>query len=125
MDFRKRLETSRVQLVHGNSAEEPLDHSASAYFATDRGNTPTCLDLRLPDGSRKAIPYSYFTQINFDVDAGIEVLTTQQRIILTGRNLISLYEALITYRVRYVQSDVGSDMQEDGLFIADISLSSL
>ncbi|MCO5946723.1 hypothetical protein [Mucilaginibacter flavidus] len=123
MDFRQRLEQSRVQLVGGTSEFDPDEHFTSLYFATERGSNPLCLDLRLPDGSRKAVPYSYFTEINFDADAGIEILTTQKRISVTGRNLKALYEHLITYRVRYVQANIGNDTEEDGLFVEEIRIS--
>ncbi|RKR84198.1 hypothetical protein BDD43_4425 [Mucilaginibacter gracilis] len=120
MDFRQRLEQSRVQLAGNIPATEPDEDWTCAYYGIERGNSPVCLDLRLPDGSRKAFPYSYFTAMHFDVDTGIEIQTNQKRIVITGRNLTKLFEQLITYRVRYVQADVGNDTQDDGLFVAAI-----
>ncbi|WP_295795214.1 hypothetical protein [Mucilaginibacter sp.] len=122
MDFRQRLEQGRVQLVGGNNPPEPDEHVTSIYFATERGGSPACLDLRLQDGGRKAVPYSYVTEIQFDAEAGIEILTPQKHITITGRNLIALYESLVAYRVRYVVADMGNDMQEEGLFVSGIAI---
>jgi hypothetical protein len=125
MDFRQRLEQSRVQMVTSDASDEQEDQSACPYFAADRSKSPICLELRLPDGGRKAIPYAYFTEINFDADEGIEILTTQKRINITGRRLSRLFDYLVTYRVRYVQADVGNDIQEDGLFVEGILIEEL
>ncbi|EHQ29764.1 hypothetical protein [Mucilaginibacter paludis] len=125
MDFRQRLEQSKIHRISVNSSAEQEENIASPYFMTDRSKNPVCLELRLSDGSRKALPYTYFTEINFEVDMGIEVVTTQKRIRITGRNLMALYECLVTYRVRYVQADMGNDAQEDGLFVSGIGLEDL
>jgi hypothetical protein len=125
MDFRQRLEQARMHLVGETPPSVPEEHFTTPYFAGNRGNSPACLELRLQDGSRKAFPYAYITAINFEADAGIEVLTSQKSITITGRNLTSLYECLVTYRVRYVQADMGTDTQEDGLFVAQILIEEL
>lgn len=119
MDFKQRLEQSRNRFANGELTSE-ADMQACPYFATDRSRNPLCLDLRLPDGIRRAVPYAYFTEINFDADAGIEILTAQKRIHIIGRQLGMLYDHLIAYRVRYVQSNIGSDANEDGLFVKEI-----
>ena len=54
------------------------------------------------------------------MDAGIEILTTGKRIRIIGRNLTSLFDQLITYRVRFVQANIGSNANEDGLFVKEI-----
>lgn len=122
MDFRQRLEHSKVQLVNSNPVDEPDEPQTTTYFATNRANSPACLDLRLGDGSRKAVPYSHIVEISFAPEMGIEIRTTQKTIAITGRQLTALYEALVTYRVRYIQADVGNDAQEDGLFVGAISI---
>jgi len=104
---------------------EPEEYFSTPYFATDRSSNSSCLELRLQDGSRKAFPYSYFTGLHFEADAGIEIVTTQNRILIRGRNLIALYEYLVAYRVRYVQADMGQDAQEDGVFVANITIEGL
>ena len=125
MDFRQRLEQNKTQCAGSNTATEPADNFGYRYFSTDRGNPVTCLDLRLRDGNRRAVPYSYFTEINFDADMGIEILTTRHRIGITGRNLMQLYDYLVTYRVRYVQANIGNDTGEDELFVKEIVIDEL
>ena len=125
MDFRQRLEQNRERPaerpITGDSANEPQDDLRSEYFGTDNArNLPACLDLRLPNGSRKALPYSYFTEINFDSETGIEIFTNTKKINITGRNLTKLFDYLVTYRVRYIQANIGNDTQEEGLFVEEI-----
>ncbi len=121
MDFRQRLEQSRVRPANAEPPAEKDEHYACPYFATDRGKSPACLELRLPDGIRRAVPYAFFTEIIFDIDAGIEILTTQKRITITGRQLAKLYDYLVAYRVRFIQVHTGTDAEaEDGVFVYGI-----
>lgn len=120
MDFRQRLEQNRIRPIESDAPTETEDNFACPYFATDRIKSPACLDLRLPDGSRKALPYCYFTEINYDSEKGIEILTGSKRIKISGRNLCRLFDYLITYRVRFVQANIGNDANEDGLFVKEI-----
>jgi hypothetical protein len=119
MDFRERLEQSKKR------ASESDDFSCP-YFSTQRGSNPTCLDLRLSAGIRKAMPYSFFTEMSFDNERGIEILTNGKRITITGRNLARLFDYLISYRVKFVQGDIGyDDPDEDGLYIEAIAIDDL
>ncbi len=120
MDFRQRLEQSRSKPVSNDEPFEQDDHFSCTYFATARSGTPACLDLRLPDGSRNAVPYAYFVGINYDADKGIEILTAHKRIQITGRNLLMLYDYLVAYRLRFVQANIGNDTCDDGIFIKAI-----
>lgn len=72
------------------------------------------------DGARKAVPYAFVTEISYNVDVGIEILTTGRCIRIVGRNLTALFEQLIAYRVRYIQTNIGSDADEDVLFVKEI-----
>ena len=125
MDFRQRLEQNRTIPVDSERPAEPEDYFTCPYFATDRTQSPACLELRLRDGLRKALPYSYFTEMNFDSEAGIEILTGSKKIKITGRNLAKLFDYLVTYRVRFVQVNTGHDPQEDGLFVKGIMVEEL
>lgn len=126
MDFRQRLEQSRLTPVSSDIPAEPNEHSIGLYFATDRtNNNPTCLDLRLAGGVRKAVPYAFVTEMNFDIDAGIEILACRKKIKIIGRNLTKLFDHLINFRVRYVQGNIGSDPDEDGLFVKEILIEEL
>lgn len=118
MDFRERLDQSRKW-----PAELAAEFSCP-YFSTQRGSAPVCLDLRMQGGIRKAVPYSFFTEIAFNVERGIEILTNGKRITITGRNLAKLFDYLINYRVKYIQANVGYDdaEEDDGVFVAGIKI---
>lgn len=121
MDFRTRLEQGRERRVEGEATAEPEENFACEYFATDRVKTyPPCLELRFSQGARKALPYSYVTEMGFDNEAGIEICTNSKKITITGRNLYKLFDCLISYRVRYIQAHIGNDTNEDGLFVKSI-----
>jgi hypothetical protein len=125
MDFRQRLEQSRLTPVSTESPAEPAEHFSNPFYATDRTRNPICLDFRLKDGARKALPYAFITEISYGVDEGIEITTTSKLIRILGRNLTELFEHLIAYRVRYIQVNIGSDADEDGLFVQEISFETL
>lgn len=119
MDFRQRLKQSR-HANGANATEGPEAQLDCAYFAIDRSKNPVCLDLRLPNGARMAIPYSYVTEIRFDAEKGIEIMTQQKRVCILGRQLAKLYEHLLSFKVRFIQSHIGMDMEEDGLIVREI-----
>jgi len=123
MNYRERLAQSRMP-IPGERSAEPEDFVSCPYFATDKSRNPACLDLRFRNGERKAFPYAYFTQINFDAES-IEIRTARNKITITGRSLTRLYEYLVIYRVRYVQENIGIDTEEDGIFVKDILVEEL
>jgi hypothetical protein len=126
MDFKQRLEQGNEMPNGKELLSEPENNNAGEFFGiANQATSPACLDLRLKSGNRKAIPYSFFTEINYNIEAGIEIFTTTKRIIINGRNLSKLFDYLATYRVRYVQASVGSDPKEDGLFVKDIMIEEL
>lgn len=125
MDFRQRLEQARLRPVDSEISREPEEDFACPYFATDKVKSPACLDLRLAGGERRALPYSYFMEINYEPETGIEIVTSSKRIKITGRNLSRLFEYLIAYRVRFVQANIGNDAQEDGLYVQEILVEAL
>ena len=125
MDFRQRLEQSRNRPVSDDMPGDAEEEFSCPYFATDKARMPVCLELRLPDGARKALPYAYFNEISFDADNGIEILTTNKTIIIKGRNLSRLFDYLAAYRVRYVQVNVGNDGNEDEHFVKEIIISEM
>lgn len=120
MDFRQRLEQNRSRPVSAEPAPEPEDQYSCPYFATDKH--PACLDLRLPDGVRRALPYSYFMEMRYDCDSGIEIYTSTRKITITGRNMTRLFDYLLSYRVRFIQANVGNDGNESGLFVKHIAI---
>lgn len=126
MDFRQRLEQSRPGLTKNELSDEPEEDFRSEYYGIDNIRShPACLDFRMKDGSRRALPYSYFTEMNFDNETGIEILTNSKKIIVTGRNLTKLFDYLVTYRVRYIKANIGNDQKEEGLFVREIKIEEL
>lgn len=129
MNFRERLEQSRERL--GNSTEAILDAELEEgynceYFATDNiKSLPACLDLRLPNGSRKALPYNYFVEIDFLSGNVIEITTTTKKVQITGRDLGKLYDFLVSYRVRFITTNLGADLKDEGLFVKEILIQEL
>ena len=124
MNFREKLEQSRERLGSNSEAvieAEMQEAYTCEYFATDNiKSLPACLDLRLPNGSRKALPYNYFVEINFDTESGIEITTTTKKVKITGRELGKLYDFLVSYRVRFITSNLGEDLKDEGLFVKEI-----
>ena len=96
----------------------------SPFFGIDHArNYPACLDLRLSNGNYKALPYTYFIEISYEPSEGIEIITTTKKVTVTGRNLRLLYNFLVSYRVKFVQANIGNDLTEDkSLFVRDIKI---
>ena len=96
------------------------------YGVENIRNHPACLDLRLTDGSSKALPYSYIVELNFDASNGIEIITAMKKIAITGRNLKVLYNYLTVFRVKYIQANIGNDLtDEKELFVREIKIEEL
>lgn len=123
MNFRERIEQRRgnqfnIEPANDNQQEESFE---SDFFGIESLRNPlACIDLRFADGLRKAIPYIYVLEINFDASEGIEILTTTKKIKITGRDLAKLYDYLVVFRVKYIQANIGTDTNEEGLFVKDI-----
>ena len=129
MNFREKIEQSREKqdnsILSGTNSELEDDYVCE-FFATDNiKSLPACLDLRLPNGSRKALPYSYFTEIDFDTESGIEITTTTKKVKITGRDLSKLFDYLVAYRVRYITTNIGTDIEETGLSVKEILIEQL
>ena len=124
MDFRTRLEQGR--LAESETHPEADESPTSEYFATDRVKAyPVCLDLRLSPEARVALPYTHITEMHYNGETGIQILTSRKQISIHGRNLTQLFNCLINYRVRYVQANIGNDEPEDGLFVKEILIEDL
>jgi len=126
MDFRQRLEAANTRPADNEPSQEREENMDNEYFATDNiKSLPACLDLRLSSGKRKALPYSYFTEMNFDSETCIEILTSEKKVKITGRNLTKLYDYLVNYRVRFIQANIGNDPKDDGVFVGGIVVEEL
>ena len=110
-------------------AEDILEDVAKSlkFFGTEntRGY-PSCLDLRFPDGNCKAIPYSYIVEINFHTENGIEIMTATKKVNISGRNLQLLYKYLLSFRIKYIQANIGNDISdESAVFVKEIKIGEL
>ncbi|MDB5282582.1 MAG: hypothetical protein JWO06_1657 [Bacteroidota bacterium] len=94
------------------------------FFGLENVNgMPTCLDLRFGDGLSLALPYSYIIEFDFDPSEGIEITTSGKKITIEGRSLQMLYNHLISYRVKYIQANIGNDLTGDrDLFVKTIKI---
>ena len=128
MDFVQRLrEKEKERQDSIDASEHPAEIQDEAvnsdFFGTDNlRNLPACLDFRLREGKRKALPYSYIMEVIYDGTDGIEIIATTKRIKITGRNLELLFDYLVSFRVRYIKMHSGSDFGVDdgGLFVGEI-----
>ena len=125
MNFRDRIEKnketqSKPVAANNNEQEESVNYE---YFGIENiRNSLTCIDLRFADGTRKALSYSYIMEISFTTSHEIEILSTSKKITITGRYLMRLYNCIVSYRVKYVQENMGTDANEEGLFIKHIKI---
>src|SRR5882724_4013095 len=120
MNFRDRIEKNREiqsKPVAANNNEQEEGVNCEYFGIENIRNSLTCIDLRLADGTRKALPYSYIMEINFTTSHEIEILTATRQIKIEGRYLMRLYNYLVAFRVRYIQENMGMDTKEEGLFI--------
>lgn len=85
---------------------------------------PAMLDVRLESGDRYGLPYTYLIWIRFDPSVGILIRFSSYLVLINGRNLRELYEALLQHRVEWVLAenerfDVG---EESDPFISKIEV---
>ena len=125
MNFRERIEQRRnnqflTEPANDNQQDESFE---TDYFGIEniRNHLP-CIDLRPADGTRKAIPYIHVHELNFDATDGIEIITSTKRITITGRDLFKLYDYLAAFRVKYIQANIGTDANQEGLFVKEIKI---
>jgi len=127
MSYQEILENRRKQgnlnVVSNIDPEKAFD---SEYFGIDNmRNIIQCLDLRFADGSRTALTYSYIVEINYMASDGILITTPTKQIKITGRDLTRLYDYLVSFRVRYIQENIGTDFEDSGLFVKCILMKEL
>ena len=97
------------------------------YGVENVRNHPSCLDLRLSNGNFLALPYAYFVELNYSPSDGIHIISSTKKISILGRNLLELYRYLISYRIKYVQANIGHDTSDDNksLFVKGIEVEDL
>lgn len=131
MSFRERVEQARVSLVNkeqvaANDNNETEDIIKSDYFGVENiRNLPACLDLRFADGTRKAVPYSYILEIDYNPSGEIKITCSEKEVVIKGRDLERLYDYLAAYRVRFVGVCLGSSNEEAGSVITAIEINDI
>ena len=85
-------------------------------------NSLTCLELRY-NGMFKAFPYSYIMEFDYSPSDGITIGTSIKKITIAGRNLSKLYYALVDYRIKWIQANIGNDVTDEAeMFISSIEV---
>lgn len=72
----------------------PVEHGCLVSLP---GSVAAMLDLRFKDRRRRAIPYAYITGVEIEPGDQITLATNEKTVTLTGRNLESVYQAIITH----------------------------
>ena len=99
----------------------PSGDPTETYGAVPHGSPrPPMIDLRGHDGRFLALPYARLTGIELDHDAVIRLDFPERRILLRGRNLRPLDDALVQHRVTYVQEGDLDVLSEAETFIDNI-----
>ena len=125
MTFKERLEQqyAKESEFASNDNDPEVTGFDSEYFGIDNIKSyPACLDLRLQDGKRLAIPYSNIQELSFDPEGIVEITTTNKVVEVRGRELEKLFDYLTAYRVRYILMHNGTDTSEEGLFVKEIAI---
>ncbi len=125
MTFKERVERdyARQNELAANNNDPEQDGYDAEFFGIDNIKSfPASLDLRLPNGSRIAIPYGFIQEIRFNPAEGIEITTDKKTIKVLGRDLEKLFDYLTAFRVRYIRANAGFDGNETGLFVGTISI---
>lgn len=60
------------------------------------------IDLRMPDGSQRAIPYHLMDGFAYHRTTGIDLSFSMAKVAVRGRRLRLLYDALLAYRIGYL-----------------------
>ena len=82
----------------------PLEDKALAPAADALTETTVImLDIVLRSGNHVALSYAYMTKVEFDPSSSIVIHVMEDRVTVTGRNLRSVYQALITHRLRLIR----------------------
>lgn len=87
--------------VTASNSDEQDQGSFSTLTATRSG--AIMVDFRGRTGESTALPYSYLTESRFNPSGEILLRFVGHDVKITGRNLRSLYESLLSHRVTWVR----------------------
>mgnify|MGYP001793472384 CR=1 FL=1 len=114
----------------GNSAGNTDDNDAGNMESTPivRGNLVATdgphaqmLDLRFRNGSRRAFPYSYLSEIRFDPSGDLVCVFPVSTVTISGRNLAAIYTAITNHTaLAVIESPSGFDDGGDEPYVQSI-----
>ena len=115
--------------------DQPLESANENNPATDYTDSSSCvgieesgriaykLKLIFKNGNRHFFPYAYISEVAFDIEGRLTILTSEREIVIEGRGLDNLEEWIFESRVKWVKEDNRSfDPHEEGVFISSIQV---
>ncbi len=101
----------------------PSSQGSPCVGIEEAGRRAHKLKLIFKNGNRHSFPYAYMSEVIFDVEGKITILTSEREIIIEGRGLDNLEEWIFESRVKWVKEDNRSfDPHEEGIFINTIEV---
>ena len=106
------------------TAKETSEETSSCYKLRDYSRGLLMLDVRLVNGDRYALPYSYLIWAKLGGGEEIFIRFSSHTVLIKGRNLLAIYGGLLQHRVEFVQEedprhDIGPESEP---FISTISV---
>ncbi|MBI1349442.1 hypothetical protein GC163_24515 [bacterium] len=83
-------------------AAEAVNYQAASPVSANRPPEPM-LELRLKAGDAIALSYALLITAGFNPSQGITLEFTTHKVLLRGRNLRSIYRAIVDHRLAYLQ----------------------
>jgi len=106
-----------------NYPKLPVGEHFSCVGLESAGRNAYKLKLIFKNGDRRFFPYAYISEVGFDVEGKLTILTAEREIIIEGRGLDALEEWLFESKVRWVKEDNRSiDPYEENIFVAKIEV---
>ncbi len=97
--------------------------SFSCVGIAESGRIAYKLKLIFKNGNRHFFPYAYMSEVAFDIEGRLTILTSEREIVIEGRGLDNLEEWIFESRVTWVKEDNRSfDPHEEGMFVRRIEV---
>tara|TARA_Y100000815_G_scaffold231057_1_gene221071 strand:- start:1215 stop:1685 length:471 start_codon:yes stop_codon:yes gene_type:complete len=84
------------QALRRERREATPEHEVYGALVQLVGGLATMLDLRFRSGHRRALPYSYLSDVEFDPGGTLTLAFPSVSVAITGRALSPVYQAIIT-----------------------------
>ena len=106
-----------------NNPSLNINNVPSCIGIAESGRIAYKLKLIFKNGNRCFFPYAYISEVAFDVEGRLTILTSEREIIIEGRGLDNLEEWLFESRVKWVKEDNRSiDPHVEGIFVKKIEI---